>query len=115
MKTLLDQLYHFGQSPWLDYISRAIINNGHLEKMIDKGIVGLTSNPTIFDKAIQSNAQDSALYYHLGLILLNKLERYKEAKDVFKKSRLLVLDFFIDYSSSFISYILRLYKIYIFD
>ncbi len=54
MKTLLHQLYDFGQSPWLDYISRRIIKNGHLLKMINNGIVGVTSNPTIFDKAIQS-------------------------------------------------------------
>ena len=54
MKTLLHQLYDFGQSPWLDYISRKIIDKGHLQRMIDKGIVGVTSNPTIFDKAVHS-------------------------------------------------------------
>jgi transaldolase len=54
MKTLLHQLYDFGQSPWLDYISRKILDNGHLQRMIDKGIVGVTSNPTIFDKAVHT-------------------------------------------------------------
>lgn len=54
MKTLLHQLYDFGQSPWLDYISRIIIDNGYLQRMIDKGIVGVTSNPTIFDKAVHT-------------------------------------------------------------
>ena len=54
MKTLLHQLYDFGQSPWLDYISRKILDKGHLQKMIDTGIVGVTSNPTIFDKAVQT-------------------------------------------------------------
>ena len=54
MKTLLHQLYDFGQSPWLDYISRKILNKGHLQRMIDNGIVGVTSNPTIFDKAVQT-------------------------------------------------------------
>ena len=55
MKTLLHQLYEFGQSPWLDYISRKIIDKGHLQRMIDNGIVGVTSNPTIFDRAIQTS------------------------------------------------------------
>lgn len=54
MKTILHQLYDFGQSPWLDYISWKIIVKGHLQKMIDQGIVGVTSNPTIFDKAVQT-------------------------------------------------------------
>jgi len=54
MKTLLHQLYDFGQSPWLDYISRKILDKGHLQRMIDNGIVGVTSNPTIFDKAVQT-------------------------------------------------------------
>ncbi|MBN2395354.1 MAG: transaldolase [Candidatus Atribacteria bacterium] len=54
MKTLLHQLYDFGQSPWLDYISRLIINKGHLQRMINQGVVGVTSNPTIFEKAIHT-------------------------------------------------------------
>lgn len=54
MKTLLHQLYDFGQSPWLDYISRKILDKGHLQRMIDNGIVGVTSNPTIFDKAVKT-------------------------------------------------------------
>ena len=54
MKTNLHELFSFGQSPWLDYISRKIIDNGHLQKMIDKGIVGVTSNPTIFEKAVSA-------------------------------------------------------------
>ena len=42
-----------GQAPWLDNISRGLISSGELQKMIDHdGIVGVTSNPTIFEKAI---------------------------------------------------------------
>lgn len=42
-----------GQAPWLDNISRGLISSGELQKLIDDdGIVGVTSNPTIFEKAI---------------------------------------------------------------
>ena len=49
---LLD-LQKFGQSVWLDYIRRNIITNGELHKLIDQdGLRGITSNPSIFEKAI---------------------------------------------------------------
>src|ERR1043165_3725262 len=53
----LAHLYHeFGQSPWLDNLKRGYITSGQLKRMVDKGIRGLTSNPTIFQKAIQGSA-----------------------------------------------------------
>jgi transaldolase len=43
----------YGQSPWLDFIRRNILLNGDLKKMInDDGLRGMTSNPSIFEKAI---------------------------------------------------------------
>jgi len=49
VKALLD----FGQSPWLDFIQRGLLNDGELERMIAGwGLRGLTSNPVIFEKAI---------------------------------------------------------------
>jgi transaldolase / glucose-6-phosphate isomerase len=49
LKTLLA----FGQSPWMDYIRRDLLIGGGLKKMIDEdGLRGMTSNPTIFEKAI---------------------------------------------------------------
>lgn len=49
-----------GQSPWLDNLKRSYLTSGELQHWIDKGIRGLTSNPTIFQKAIQgSNDYDS--------------------------------------------------------
>ncbi len=49
---LLD-LQKQGQSVWLDYIRRNIITNGELQKLIDQdGLRGITSNPSIFEKAI---------------------------------------------------------------
>src|ERR1700733_10248911 len=42
-----------GQSVWLDFLSREILENGELKRLIDEdGIKGLTSNPSIFEKAI---------------------------------------------------------------
>lgn len=45
-----------GQSPWLDNLKRSLISSGELVKVRDTGIRGLTSNPTIFQKAIQGSA-----------------------------------------------------------
>jgi transaldolase len=52
MPTPLQRLAEQGTSPWLDYISREFINDGDLAGMVDDGIAGLTSNPTIFQSAI---------------------------------------------------------------
>ncbi len=52
--TKIEELAAFGQSIWLDSISRSMIESGELRKMIDDGLRGMTSNPTIFDKAISS-------------------------------------------------------------
>ncbi len=41
-----------GQSIWLDFISRELLRSGRLQRLIDQGVRGLTSNPTIFDQAI---------------------------------------------------------------
>jgi transaldolase len=51
----LHELGRFGQSVWFDYISRRLISSGGLKKLIDKDDVrGVTSNPSIFEKAIGS-------------------------------------------------------------
>ncbi len=51
-KNAIQELDDFGQSVWLDNISRAMVKSGSLEKMIGEGLRGMTSNPTIFDKAV---------------------------------------------------------------
>ncbi len=62
MSTALQSLAKYGQSPWLDYVSREFIHEGELKKLIEDGIVGLTSNPTIFQGAIaEGNAYDEQL------------------------------------------------------
>src|SRR5271163_3697083 len=72
-----------GQSPWLDYLKRSLIENGELRTLIERdGLKGLTSNPSIFEKAIGESdeyadalkqlqaAADhsiSAIYEHLAI------------------------------------------------
>ena len=51
---LLD-LQELGQSVWYDNISRELIVSGELKEILDRGVVGLTSNPSIFEKAISSS------------------------------------------------------------
>ncbi len=50
--TKLHELQQLGQSIWYDNIERDLINSGDLRTLIDDGIVGVTSNPSIFQKAI---------------------------------------------------------------
>ena len=55
-KTTVQQLGEFGQSVWIDHISRSLLNSGKLKELIDRGVRGLTSNPTIFDRAISGSS-----------------------------------------------------------
>jgi transaldolase len=50
------RIHDFGQSIWLDFIERKLIQSGDLKKLIDEdGVRGITSNPAIFEKAINSS------------------------------------------------------------
>src|SRR3954468_13438052 len=59
----LDKLSARGQSVWIDYLSRDLLEQGELKRMMDEdAVVGVTSNPTIFQKAISAgNAYDEQL------------------------------------------------------
>ena len=51
--TRLHDLYsEQGQSPWLDNLKRGWITSGELQEWIDRGVRGITSNPSIFQKAM---------------------------------------------------------------
>jgi transaldolase len=52
----IQRLAQLGQSIWYDNISRGVIQKGELKKMVDEGLSGVTSNPTIFDKAISGSS-----------------------------------------------------------
>ena len=57
-----------GQSIWMDYIQRSLITSGKLSKLLEDGIVGMTSNPTIFAKAIADTEEyDDAIANLLDL------------------------------------------------
>lgn len=53
----LEQLAARGQSVWLDNITRGMLLSGELKTLIAQGVRGLTSNPTIFEKAIATGAE----------------------------------------------------------
>jgi len=56
-ETKLQRLYQEqGQSPWLDNLKRGYITSGELKQRVESGIRGITSNPTIFAKAIEGAA-----------------------------------------------------------
>ena len=59
----LNRLHDFGQAVWLDFLSRRFIAEGGLRKLIEQdGLTGVTSNPSIFEKAIAGSADyDSSL------------------------------------------------------
>jgi transaldolase len=52
----LHDLSRLGQSVWLDFIDRNLVNNGGLQRLVDSGVTGVTTNPTIFHKAISGGA-----------------------------------------------------------
>ena len=58
------KLHDRGQSLWLDNVTRAMLDSGQLQRYIDEfSITGLTSNPSIFDKAIASGAYDDEIQH----------------------------------------------------
>jgi transaldolase/glucose-6-phosphate isomerase len=54
-KTTLHETHDLGQSIWYDNMRRSLLQSGGLAKMIAQGVRGMTSNPTIFEKAIVSS------------------------------------------------------------
>lgn len=67
MNTVVEKINQIGQSIWYDNIERKLLDNGTLAEMVQKGeIRGITSNPSIFNKAIsQSNDYDQEIKLHL--------------------------------------------------
>src|SRR4051812_26455255 len=50
--TVMRALSELGQSVWLDYLHRDMTRSGELERMVHDGLRGVTSNPTIFERAL---------------------------------------------------------------
>lgn len=55
-RTRIHELYDLGQSVWCDNLSRRMIDSGELARLMDAGVAGITSNPSIFMKAITGSA-----------------------------------------------------------
>ncbi len=53
---ILKKLSDLGQSVWYDNISRELIQSGGLGEIVENGVTGLTSNPSIFEKAISTSS-----------------------------------------------------------
>lgn len=75
----LVELGRLGQSPWLDFIERGLIESGGLDRLVrEDGIRGVTSNPTIFEKAVSGG---TAYDEQIGLLAgrgAPVMEAYKE-------------------------------------
>jgi transaldolase len=65
--TKLQELYEQqGQSAWLDNLKRGYLRSGQLQRLVDEGIRGVTSNPTIFQKAISGSDDYDAQFRELA-------------------------------------------------
>jgi transaldolase len=61
-KSPLDQLSDLGQSVWIDSLSREMMDSGELERLIEEdAVVGVTTNPSIFQKALDSDSYDDEM------------------------------------------------------
>ena len=72
MTKRLKELSELGQSIWYDNIRRGMLTNGEFEELIAAGVLGVTSNPTIFEKAIAGSTDyDTSLveFFAAGLDL----------------------------------------------
>ena len=90
--TPTSRLQQAGVSLWLDNITRTLLDDGTLQGYIDaSNVTGLTSNPSIFDQAIDSGAYDAAIQHKLAagksgeaLFFELAMEDLRRAADLFK-------------------------------
>jgi transaldolase len=73
----LHRLHEQGQSPWIDFIDRELITSGRLRELVDSGIRGLTSNPTIFAKAVASGQYDD--------LVRREIESGEDARSIYEE------------------------------
>jgi transaldolase / glucose-6-phosphate isomerase len=92
-KNPLKGLLDYGQSPWMDYIRRDLLTDGELQRLIhDDGLRGMTSNPSIFAKAITSSKFYSDILDSPDAKKLNATQLYEkiavrdvqDAADIFR-------------------------------
>jgi transaldolase / glucose-6-phosphate isomerase len=92
-KNPLKGLLDYGQSPWMDYIRRDLLTGGELKRLIhDDGLRGMTSNPSIFAKAITGSKDYSDILESADAKKMNATQLYEkiavrdvqEAADIFR-------------------------------
>jgi transaldolase/glucose-6-phosphate isomerase len=92
-KNPLKGLLDYGQSPWMDYIRRDLLTGGELKRLIhDDGLRGMTSNPSIFAKAITGSKDYSDILDSPDAKKLNATQLYEkiavrdvqDAADIFR-------------------------------
>ena len=92
MTSPIQELRRQGQSLWLDNIRRQLITSGEMARLRDEGVTGVTSNPTIFEKAISGSSDyDETLVRLVGsgrepdeILWELMLEDIRAAADVFR-------------------------------
>ena len=78
-QTPLHDLHAHGQSVWLDYLSRDLVDSGELARLVaDEGVRGMTSNPTIFQEAIKGSDTYDADVRRLGADGLSPAAMFEE-------------------------------------
>jgi transaldolase len=89
--TKMQALLNLGQSVWLDYLHRRMTRSGELRDLIDDGLRGMTSNPTIFEYAIASSSDYDDELTEMASARTDReafetlaLEDVREAADVFR-------------------------------
>ena len=93
----LKKLSDIGQSVWYDNISRQMLQDGSLAKIVENGVVGLTSNPTIFEKAIGSGTLYDDDIRRFSQSSLGKAQIFENlAVDDIKKAAELMLPIYQD-------------------
>lgn len=87
-------LRELGQSVWLDNLSRKLINSGEMKRLIDEdGLSGITSNPTIFQKAMSGSSDyDGSLKRMIGQARITIDDRLDEAKRLFQELKTLGIE-----------------------
>jgi transaldolase/glucose-6-phosphate isomerase len=83
-KTALQRLADLGQSPWYDNLSRDLLRKGELRRLISLGVLGVTVNPTIFEKAVSEGDSYDEEIRELALVGRSTEEIYDQliANDV---------------------------------
>jgi transaldolase len=76
----LKRLAHFGQSIWFDYIRRSLMTSGELRRLVEQdGLSGMTSNPSIFEKAIAGGEE------YADFLALLQADKTLDAKAIYER------------------------------